>query len=128
MTITKETSQSRTAKWGWGILLVVSVLLVLNGAFWFFYEQEGQTLWIVLASFGLLALVVSWGGFRTGSRWAWNALWVLVGLLAMIGVRALVGDESFALWYLFIAVMGLVGQLLARRGLAPCRKNPCKES
>ena len=119
MTNTNEKSQSRTAKWGWGILLVVSALLVLNGAFLFFYEQEGQTLFILLAGLGLLALVVSWGGFRTGSRWAWNALWVLVGLLAMIGVRALVGGESFSLWYLFIAAMGLVGQLLARRGLAP---------
>lgn len=119
MTIANEKSQSRTAKWGWGILLVVSALLVLNGAFLFFFEQENQTLWIVLASFGLLALVVSVEGFRHGSRWAWNGLWVLVGMLAVVGVRALVGGESFSLWYLFIAAMGLVGQLLARRGLAP---------
>jgi hypothetical protein len=119
MTSANEPSQSRTAKWGWGILLVVSALLVLNGAFLFFYEQEGQTLWIVLASFGLLALVVSVEGFRHGSRWAWNALWVLVGMLAVVGVRALVGGESFGLWYLFIAAMGLVGQLLASRGLVP---------
>ena len=119
MTNANEKSQSRTAQWGWGILLVVSALQVLNGVFLFFYEQEGQTLWIVFASFGLLALVVSVEGFRHSSRWAWNALWVLVGMLAAVGVRALVGGESFSLWYLFIAAMGLVGQLLAHRGLAP---------
>lgn len=28
--------QSRTAKWGWGILILLSALLVLNGAGWFF--------------------------------------------------------------------------------------------
>lgn len=119
MTTAKESSQSRIAKWGWGILLVVSALLVLNGAVLFFIEREGQTLWIVLASFGLLALVAALGGFRHGSRWAWNAMWVLVGMLAVVGVRALVGGQSFGLWYLFIAAMGLVGQLLARRGLTP---------
>jgi hypothetical protein len=118
MNITQEPSQSRTAKWGWGILLVSSALLVLNGVFLFFLEQEGQTLFILLAGFGLLTLVVSLGGFRHGSRWAWNALWVLVVVLAVIGVRALVEGQSFALWYLFLAAVALVGQVLAYRGRA----------
>ena len=114
-----EKSQSRIAKWGWGILFVVSALLVLNGAFLLFYEQEGQSLFILLAGFGLLSLVVSLGGYRHGSRWSWNALWVLVGMLAVIGVPALVAGQDFALWYLFLAAVALVGQLLAHRGLAP---------
>lgn len=147
MTIAKETSQLRTAKWGWGILLVLSVLLVLNGIFLFFFEgslsafeqdtgvalsqfrqayptvanniaREGENLSIIFTGLGLMALVVSLGGFRSGSRWAWNSIWVLVGLFAVGGVRALVGGSpSVGVFYLFLTAMALVGQLLARKEL-----------
>jgi hypothetical protein len=149
MTITKETSQSISAKWGWGIQLVLSALLVLNGVFLFFYEsspsafeqatgvslsqftqtyptvansiaRDAQNLSILSTGLGLLALVVSWGGFRSGSRWAWNAIWVLVGLLAVLGVRGLVGGSpSVGVLFLFLTAVALVGQLLASRGLIP---------
>lgn len=81
--------------------------------------REGQTISILLAGLGLLALVVSLGGLRHHSRWAWNAIWVLVGVLAGLGVRALVGGQPFGLISLFVAAVALVGQLLAGRGLAP---------
>ena len=149
MTTAKERSQSRTAKWGWGILLVLSALMVVNAVSLFFIEgslssfeqdtgvplgefrqayptvanhiaREGRNISIVLAGLGLLALLVALEGFRHGSRWAWNGTWVLVGVLAGLGVHALIGGNPFiGLISLFMTALALVGQLLARRGLAP---------
>jgi hypothetical protein len=129
-------TQSRLAKWGWGILLTVSALLVLNGVLWFFIgpQREGAqieeftqafpslaqlmatnarqvAIWFM--SFGLLALLVALEGFRHGSRWAWNALWVLVAALAAVGILYRGG---FGVILLGLIPIVLVGQLLARRG------------
>lgn len=37
MTDSKPADQRKTAKWGWGILLLVSLLMALNGVTWFFF-------------------------------------------------------------------------------------------
>lgn len=130
--------QSRLAKWGWGILLTVSALLVFNGVIWFFigHRREGaeiegfrqafpslaqqmatnaQQVAIWFMSFGLMALLVALEGFRHGSRWAWNALWILVAVLAAIGILYRGG---FGVILLGLLPIVLVGQLLARRRLA----------
>jgi hypothetical protein len=129
--------QSRLARWGWGILLTVSALLVLNGILWFFIgpQREGAeiegfrqafpalaqqmatnarqvAIWFM--SFGLLALLVALEGFRHGSRWAWNATWVVVAVLTAIGILYRGG---FGVILLGLVPIVLVGQLLARRGL-----------
>jgi hypothetical protein len=136
---TSETKkQLRLARWGWGILLTVSALLVFNGVVWFFVgpQREGAqiegfreafptlaqqmatnarqvAIWFV--AFGLLALLVALEGYRHGSRWAWNALWILVAVLAAVGVLYRGG---FGVILLGLIPVVLVGQLLSRRGLA----------
>lgn len=150
MNKTSNQVQSRAAKWGWGILIAVSALLAVNGVGLYFlsaspaiFEQdtgvpmaevsrayptvanqvvrEGQNVSILLTCFGLLALVVAREGFRHGSRWAWNATWILVAWLMVGGFQSLVinGRLDIGGFYLAFATVSLVGQLLARRGLAP---------
>ena len=144
----REGEQSKTAKWGWGILLVVSALLILNGAGWFFmggslatFEQgtgvslaefrqayptvahsiavNARQVAIWFMAFGALALLVALEGYRHGSRWAWNAAWVLVAAPAAVGINVLAGGESaFGFGIMAVAAVALAGQLLARRGLA----------
>ncbi|MBI5290632.1 MAG: hypothetical protein HY872_02010 [Chloroflexi bacterium] len=82
--------------------------------------REGQNISILLTGFGLLALAVALEGFRHGSRWVWNSTWVLVAWLVVGAFQALVvsGRLAFGGFYLAFAVIALVGQLLARRGLA----------
>ncbi|MBI2873359.1 MAG: hypothetical protein HYY00_09265 [Chloroflexi bacterium] len=140
--------RTRTQKWGWGILIAVSALLVLGGVGMYFlgdspatFEQdtgvpmaevrqayptvadqvvrEGQNIQILVAAFGVLTLLVALEGFRHGSRWAWNATWVLVGWLVVGGLQALVvgGRLDIGGFFLAFAAVALVGQLLARRVL-----------
>lgn len=149
MNKTSSQVQSRAAKWGWGILIAVSALLVVNGVGLYFlsaspaiFEQdtgvpmaevsrayptvanqvvrEGQNVAILSTCFGLLALVVALEGFRHGTRWAWNAAWVLVAWPVVGGFQTLVVNGRLDLGGFFVAfgVIALVGQLLARRGLA----------
>ena len=143
-------SQSRAAKWGWGILLVVSALLVLNGVSLFFvsaspstFERDtgvpmsevrqafptvvdevvvvGQSISILLAAMGLISLMVAWEGFRHQSRWAWNTLWVLFGMLLVAGLKSVLSEGRVDIGgiYLALASVTLVGQLLAWKGLSP---------
>jgi hypothetical protein len=145
----REGEQSKTAKWGWGILIVLSAMLALNGVALYFISaspftflqntgvpvdevkeafptvaehvvREGQGISIMLAGLGLMALVVALTGYRHRSRWAWNAMWVLVGTLAFSSVWAFGGGGRLDIggFYAGLAAIGLVGQLLARRGLA----------
>lgn len=134
----------RTQKWGWAILLALSAMLMLNGVGWFimgpslaFFELDtGVTLeafreayptvtrnivtnarqvaiWFL--AFGTLALLVSWEGYRHGSRWAWIATWVVVAGPTAVGINVLAGGETvFGLLILSVSAVSLVGQLLAR--------------
>ena len=43
MTTIEKTSQSRKSEWSWGILLVVSAFVVLNGIGWFFMGPSLST-------------------------------------------------------------------------------------
>jgi len=137
----------KAAKWGWGILIAVSAVLVLNGAVFYFMSasptifqqdtgvpmaevreayptvvdqvvREGQSVSILSAAFGVLTLTVALEGFRHGSRWAWNATWVLVAWFAVGAFQSLVvnGRLDIGGFYLVFAAVALVGQLLARRG------------
>ncbi|MFW5942541.1 MAG: hypothetical protein ACOCXI_12125 [Chloroflexota bacterium] len=113
---------SRSSRWGWGILLSLSVLLTLNGLALYFFIADSQlmkTVSVMEIGLGLLVTVVSWEGFRRRSRWAWHATWVLVGLLAALGLHILFGgaEPGVGLFYLALAAVGLAGQLLAGRSL-----------
>lgn len=142
-------SQSRAAKWGWGILLVVSALLILAGQFWYrslpqmlleniaefgnlepgdFMQGEPSSFDVITliargygagyAALGLMALLVAIEGYRNGTRWAWMTMWVLVlAYAAIAGIFMLPGDYAPGLGSFALAVVALVGMLLARRGL-----------
>ena len=149
MNVTHVSSRPNVAKWGWGILLVVSALLVLNGVALYFisaspttFEQdtsvsmsavrqafptvadhvvrEGQIISVLLASMGLMAVVVALEGYRVGNRWAWMAMWILVGMLAFFAFGFLVSADrpDIGGFYLLLVAVTLVGQLLARTGLS----------
>lgn len=141
-----EKPRMSTAKWGWGILLVVSSLLALNGLGWFFagpnnsisniaqeigvsttefteaypaaaaaIEGTARQVAIWFVAFGLLALLVVVEGYRHGSRWAWNAAWVLVAVQVAIGAIELGGIFGYIM--LGLAAVTLVGQILAGKGV-----------
>lgn len=146
MTTTIARNQSRSTRWGWGVLIVVGVLLLLNGVGWFFagpnssssnqaqelgittseYKEnyptaaglvEGNARQVALwyMAYGLMALIIALEGFRHGSRWAWYAMWTLVAVCAAVAFLELGGVFGYIM--LGLAVISLVGQLLARRGL-----------
>lgn len=118
-----RTSTNRVSKSGWGILLTINALLVLNGALLYVVvvtTPQEQTLSILLTGFGALAVMVAVEGFRHGSRWAWHANWVVVAVLAVVGLHMLrVERVDVGTWYLALTAVALMGQFLARRGLAP---------
>jgi hypothetical protein len=120
MVTNREKSLSRAARWGWGLLVTLSALLALNGLGLYFFIADShlmRTVSLMEIGLGLLALVVAWEGFRQGARWAWRAIWVLVALLAVLGLHILLeGDMGISMWYLSLAAVALLGQLLAGRG------------
>ena len=71
------------------------------------------------AALGLMALLVALEGYRNGSRWAWRATWVLAAAFTALAGTFLLAGESYALslGILFLAVLTLLGLLLARKGL-----------
>ena len=142
-------SKSRAAKWGWGMLIGVSALLILAGQFWYrslpqmllenvaeygnlepgvLMQGEPSAFDVIAliargygagyAALGLMALLVAIEGYRNGTSWAWTAMWVLVlALMAIAGIFILPGDYAPGLGTFALAVVALVGMLLARRGL-----------
>ncbi len=136
------------ARRGWMILLGLAGLITLNGAGWLFIGPEmsvaemaeglgvpmaefEQTRAAILVSrtalqvavwfmmFGILASIVALTGLRFGLRWAWRATWVLVAAPAGVGISQLVGGgDAFAYAAVALSVVALVGQLLARAGVA----------
>lgn len=115
-------SQSRSPKVGWGILLGLNSLLILNGIFWFFAGPNNTSARLVAVwfmAFGLLALMVALEGFRSGSRWAWYASWIVVAALVGLGlveVRMEV-DQFFGFLLIGLSTLAVVGLLLAQKGL-----------
>lgn len=107
-----------TAKWGWRILVSLSVLLFLNGVLLYVFEdtQVEQTLGLLLSAFGALAFLVALEGLRHGTRWAWTATWVVVATLAAVALHTLRGDRiDLPVFYLVLTAVALAGQLLARQ-------------
>ena len=72
------------------------------------------------AALGLMALLISFEGYRHGTRWAWKVMWVLVAVYLAIGGLFFMAGERFALSLpiLFIAVVTAVGLLMSRKSLS----------
>jgi len=151
METNRENRRTKTAKWGWGILLVMSALLMLAGLGWLLslpqmaldniaeyagfepgvFMQGEPSAFDVIAVItrgygagyvvlGLMALLVALEGYRNSTRWAWMVMWVLVLAYAALAGIFLLAGESYALslGVLSLAVITLVGLLLARKGVA----------
>lgn len=119
MSVDETPDRTTRARVGWAMLVGVAALLVLNGAALYAIiveTQVEQTIGVLLAAFGGVALVVAVEGYRRGTRWAWHATWVVVASLAAVGLHTLRGDRlDVPLTYVFLATVALVGQLLADR-------------
>jgi hypothetical protein len=138
-------SRSRADTWGWRTLLVLSALLVLNGAVAMFLVEDlveqdygvplielettypsvadgalrrMQSTAIWWMAFGAMSLGVAVAGLRNGSRWAWYVSWVLAFALTAFGIHAVTGGETvFGVGLLAGAGVAVLGLMLARRGL-----------
>jgi hypothetical protein len=112
-----EEPMTTTSRWGWGILVTLSALLGLNGLALYLFivdTQAERTIGVLLTAFAALAFMVALEGFRHGTRWAWNASWVVVVTLAAVGVHSMRGDRvDLPVFYLLLAGVALAGQLLA---------------
>lgn len=138
----KQRDVTRTRQWGWGILLVISALVGLNGAGWFFmgpslatFEQDtgiplpefraaypaaaellalqARNTAILLMGLGLAALAAVLAGRRGEAEWLRRAGWAFVATLLGVGLSELAAGAVFGLVYLGLGVIALVGQLLA---------------
>jgi len=147
MNTNAENGRTRTAKWGWGILLFVSALLILAGIGWYLslpemaleniaerttLEPEGfmvggafDIITLIArgygagyAALGLMALLVALEGYRNGTRWAWMVMWVLVLAYASIAGIFLLAGETYVL---SLGVLGIA--VIALFGLLLARKD-----
>jgi hypothetical protein len=95
-------------------------MLALNGLMLYFVIAETaqvQTASVLETGLGLVVLFVAWEGFRHGSHWAWRTTWVLVAVLAAVGAHILGnGEAGVGIYYLGLAAIALLGQVLAGRG------------
>ncbi|GAA2022050.1 hypothetical protein GCM10009819_00720 [Agromyces tropicus] len=137
-------ARTRTARIGWGLLLVMSALLTLAGIMWTVIlpgtaldniaEFAGTTPEALMPAYGiitliargygagfactgLMALLVAAEGFRHGTRWAWATGWVVVLAYAAIAWTFLAAGErvELSLGVLSLGVVAAVGLLLAGR-------------
>ncbi len=116
-----ENARPTMAKWGWGILLVTSALLVIDGAIWYFIGPSiihARLVAALLMAFGTQALLVALEGYRNGSPWAWYSSWILVMALLAFGVIEVgEGEYQFGNIMLGSAAVTFFGQLLALKDL-----------
>lgn len=116
-------TRSTASRLGWGILLVLTGLLGLNGVVLYLFIVDThveRTIGVILTAFGVMALTVALEGFRHGTRWAWQTTWLVPLSLAAIGLHSLRGDRAdVSAFYLGLAAVALAGQLLARERKTP---------
>ena len=69
---------------------------------------------------GIMALIAGWHGYRTGSRWAWWAMWGVPVAIAGTGIGFIVpaGIGPQVVMFLGIAAVVAVALLVARGGRA----------
>lgn len=147
MATTVVKSQPRLGKWGWGIQLVVSALLALNGVGWFF-AGPSDNLASITQDTGITTAEFNQNYPTMATRITTNAhqlaIWYIAfGLLALlvalegfrrgsrwawmvlwvlVAATAAVGvnelPNAFGFIMLILTVITLVGQLIARSGLS----------
>lgn len=118
-----ETATRTVARGGWALLIAVGVALTMHGVATYALvalTPGERTSGLLLAGVGLLTLMAAVEGHRHGTRWAWNATWATVAVLAALGTQVLLGGvRNIGGWHLLIAAVALVGQILAAVDVAP---------
>jgi hypothetical protein len=140
----QEHIQSKPAKWGWGIQLVISALLVLNGVSWFFIgpnnssSYQAQELGISAAEYHqnypnaasgvernarqVAIWFVAYGSmallvFLQGYRYGLRWAWIAGWIqVAVLVAIGILYLAGIGIVLLPLAVIGLVGQILIRTG------------
>ena len=106
--LTKTISaQNSRFKVGWGILLIISALMLLVHFSLIFILDE-PTLFAGFAAFNLYSFVVILIPFRRLEQWTWWITWVLPIGLAIPAAT----DPNIAIYYLGIAIVCVEGLLL----------------
>jgi hypothetical protein len=76
--------------------------------------QEARRVAVYLTSIGTLGFVAAWSGFRGRGKWAWRVTWVVIATMVALFLVGLVGGLGpFGAGMLILAVVALIGQLLA---------------
>jgi len=108
-------SNSTTFRYGWTIILLISLLGVVSQLVLIFVEPGLVDSFVAWATFMLYSVFVLLIPYRRGERWAWTVTWALVLPLAVLGL-----NNPDALPY-FWSAAGLVtiGQFLTRSAFFP---------
>lgn len=80
-----------------------------------------------LMAVGVMGFMAALAGYRLGYRWAWRITWVLVAIpvaLVISGLAAGFGVGGLLAVMLLLALIALVGQLLARRDIGDQEGGP----
>jgi hypothetical protein len=99
--------QSRSFRFGWWVMMIVSILGVFNHLLLIFSRGE-QVMFIGWAALNLFSIVLLMIPFRRGERWAWITAWIQVVAFA----APILFNADIAPFYLGAAAVLLVGMLL----------------
>ena len=79
---------------------------------------QERTLAIGYLGFALFATAIAYGPYRDGSRWAWNAMWILPGILGVTAASMFIsGSIGIGAFYAAFAAAVTVVQLFGRGGI-----------
>jgi hypothetical protein len=101
------TQLSEWAIFGWSILFVISVVLILFHAALLFTLPGEELLFVVSIALSIISAVVLYIPYRRGEKWAWYTIWAMVIPYALVIFFA----PEFE-GYLVIAILMALGQLL----------------
>jgi hypothetical protein len=116
-------SWGRISSMGWGILLTINALLIVNSVLLYVFiasESMERTISILLAGSAFFGLALAQDGYRSRSKGAWKLSWIMVALLWAVGINiSLTGELYVGVFYLFLAGAVSLGQIMAGRDLNP---------
>lgn len=149
MTINNQQSSEKAyQKYAWIILFGISILLVLNMLFLFFapvsdifesdtgvswaefstdypnvanaYLLEQRLLYAGFLGIALFGVIITFGAFRKGHRWAWYAMWVFPATLTLTAILLAFHDQmGISIFYIVFILVSVIGLLLPYRKFFP---------
>jgi len=109
----KPNLRTKVSKWGWGIMVTLSAVLIINGLHLYMIIVETaqqQTIAILLTGFGALSLVAALDGYRNRSKPAQAGMWVVLFVMAVISLHMFLNEQTeIGTWYTSLAIVMLTG-------------------